>query len=180
MFDVNSLVGEQNLGLVSGSNLQGRVRIVMKDASGETLTDTTVKNNIVIGIRNPIMKLLAGALVEDKASLPFINTLKLGKSNKAVSVSDTDLNDPIENSEARAVPPVQLSSDGLRATFAFAYSAADQYINSTDTNTIKIREMGLYTSDGTMVAHTVVGEWEKRPGVYLEVYWTIGYMPSGN
>lgn len=164
-----------NLGMVDNSKLKGQVRIVQKDTNGSIINDTTVPNNIVIGIRKPIMKLLAGAFTDKKVDLPFVNTLKLGSSNKAVSVEDTGLNSLIEHSEARVIPPIQISSDGLRATFAFAYSAANEYINYTDDNKVTIREMGLFTSDDTMVAHTVVGSWQKQAGVYFEVYWTIGY-----
>lgn len=38
-----------------------------------------------------------------------------------------------------------------------------------------IKELGLYTTDGTMIARTTVGLWRKTPGLYFEIYWTIGY-----
>lgn len=173
----------KELGMIDGKKLQGRVRIRVLDKDKKVVEDKTVTNNIVVGIRRPIIKLLSCALsgAENFAKLPYITTLKLGSmyqnpsDYKNVSVNDTDLFSPIEGSEKFLSVEPTISADGLRATFAFLYTSADTAINYTTDNPVAIREMGLYASDGTMVAHTEVGEWKKIAGVYLEVYWTIGY-----
>ena len=63
-----------------------------------------------------------------------------------------------------------VAEDGLSVTFSFLYDVVDDNVDNTD-----IKEMGLFTTTGEMIARTVVGLWRKATGMYFEVYWVIGY-----
>lgn len=157
------------LGLAPNKKMYGRVGCVLKDKDGNILQSNVVSNNIVKGIRKPILRLLAGryAQVED---LPFVRQLKLGTSNTPPTVQDERLGALLPGSEKLMGAAPTIAEDGLSVTFSFLYEMNDSHVDNKT-----VREMGLYTADGTMIARTVVGSWTKSPGVYFEVYWTIGY-----
>lgn len=158
---------ESKLGLAD--KLHGRVSYCLKDAEGNIVEQGKVTNNIVLGIRKPIIKLLSG-WGSDVESLPFVRQLALGADDTAANISDTSLKKEIQGSRKLSATVPTVADDGLTVTFSFLYDTVDDAIDNKD-----IKEMGLFATDGTMVARTTVGLWRKTTGLYFEVYWTIGY-----
>lgn len=158
---------ENKLGLAK--DLHGRVSYCLKDKDGNIVEQGKVTNNIVLAIRKPIIKLLAGWGSETSA-LPFVRQLALGESDTAANITDTSLLMEIEGSRKLTATVPTIADDGLTVTFSFLYDMVDEAIDNKD-----IKEMGLFTTDGTMIARTTVGLWRKTTGLYFEVYWTIGY-----
>lgn len=158
---------ENKLGLAD--KLHGKVSFVLKDKNGNIIDKGNVTNNIVLAIRKPIIKLLAG-WGADVAELPFVRQLALGESDTAANITDTALGMEIEGSRKLTATIPTIAEDGLTVTFSFLYDMVDDAIDNKD-----IKEMGLFTTDGTMIARTTVGLWRKTTGLYFEVYWTIGY-----
>lgn len=158
---------ENKLGLAD--KLHGKVSFVLKDKNGNIVDKGNVTNNIVLAIRKPIIKLLAG-WGTDVAELPFVRQLALGESDTAANITDTALGMEIEGSRKLTATIPTIAEDGLTVTFSFLYDMVDDAIDNKD-----IKEMGLFTTDGTMIARTTVGLWRKTTGLYFEVYWTIGY-----
>lgn len=158
-----------SMGLCEGKTLYGKVKFIAKNKDGHIIDEGAVSNNIVLGIRKPIIKLLGGwgATTE---SLPFIRVLALGESDQTPSVTDTQLGKEIDGSRKLTATVPKVSEDGLSLTFSFLYDMIDDNVDNKD-----VKEMGLFTTDGTMIARTTVGLWRKTPGLYFEVYWTIGY-----
>ena len=158
-----------SMGLCEGKTLYGKVKFIAKNKDGHIIEEGSVSNNIVLGIRKPIIKLLGGwgATTE---SLPFIRVLALGESDQTPSVTDTQLGKEIDGSRKLTATVPKVSEDGLSLTFSFLYDMIDDSVDNKD-----VKEMGLFTTDGTMIARTTVGLWRKTPGLYFEVYWTIGY-----
>lgn len=157
-------------GLVDSDNaLHGQVHGVLKDRDGNVVHMFDTPNNIVLGIRIPIIKLLGGwgADVED---LPFVRQIALGLSDTPATSTDEALGQELSGSRKLTATVPTISEDGLRLTFSFLYDTVDDAVDNQD-----IKELGLYTTDGTMIARTTVGFWRKTPGMYFEIYWTIGY-----
>lgn len=157
------------LGLCDPKSLYGRVRFVAKNKEGEIVEEGGVPNNIVLGIRKPIIKLLGG-WGNTSEDLPFVRELALGKGDTAPVVTDTQLVSELTGSRKLTATLPTISEDGLSLTFSFLYDMVDDAVDNQD-----VKEMGLFTTDGTMIARTTVGLWRKTPGLYFEVYWTIGY-----
>lgn len=153
----------------SKAKMYGRVTYVAKDANGNVVDTQTTHNNIVLGIRKPIIALLGG-YATPAADLPFVRQLALGSSDTAVTVNDTALGAEITGSRKLTATTPQTAEDGLSLTFSFLYDMVDESVDNQE-----IKEMALYTTDGTMIAHTLVGLWKKTTGLYFEVYWQIGY-----
>lgn len=160
---------ETNLGLCKDQKLVGRVHIVAKDADGNVVDDSRVTNNIVLGIRNPIIRLLGGWGTEP-AKLPFVRQIGLGTGSTPATVLDTQLEEEVEGSRKLAATTPTMSEDGLSLTFSFLYDMVDEAVDNKD-----IQEMALFTTDNVMIARTTVGLWRKTTGLYFEIYWTIGY-----
>ena len=160
---------ETNLGLCKDQKLVGRVHIVAKDANGNVVDDSRVTNNIVLSIRNPIIRLLGGWGTEVE-KLPFVRQIGLGTGATPATVLDTKLEEEVEGSRKLAATTPTMSEDGLSLTFSFLYDMVDEAVDNKD-----IQEMALFTTDGTMIARTTVGLWRKTTGLYFEIYWTIGY-----
>lgn len=158
-----------SLGLVDSSKLYGQVGYKLKDKDGNVVSEGKVHNNIVLAIRKPIIRLLSG-WGSDVADLPFIRQLALGTGSTTTTIADTSLESEIEGSRKLTATTPNIADDGLSVTFSFMYDMVDNYVDNQD-----IKEMGLYTTDGTMIARTTVGLWRKTTGLYFEVYWTIGY-----
>ena len=159
----------ESLGLCAGSKLVGRVGYRLKDKDGNVVDSGMVSNNIVLGVRKPIIKLLAG-WATDPTSLPFVRQLALGQGDTAPTILDEKLEDEIEGSRKMTATAPTVAEDGLSVTFSFLYDVVDDNVDNTD-----IKEMGLFTTTGEMIARTVVGLWRKATGMYFEVYWVIGY-----
>lgn len=158
---------ESKLGLAD--KLHGCVSYCLKDADGKVVKQGNVTNNIVLSIRKPIIKLLSG-WGSDVESLPFVRQLALGADDTAANITDTSLKKEIQGSRKLSATVPTISDDGLTVTFSFLYDTVDESVDNKD-----IKEMGLFATDGTMVARTTVGLWRKTTGLYFEVYWTIGY-----
>lgn len=158
-----------SLGLCRDYKLEGRVGFRLKDAEGNIVSDGKVTNNIVLSIRYPIIKLLGG-WGSDVADLPFVRQLALGTGDTAATIADEQLDEELAGSRKLTATVPTIADDGLSLTFSFLYDMVDDAVDNQD-----IKEMGLFTTDGTMIARTTVGLWRKTPGLYFEVYWTIGY-----
>lgn len=163
------LANSKNLGMCNTNKLVGSVSVRLLDAKKNEVGKTNVHNNIVLGIRKPIIKLLGGWSTSAE-ELPFVRQLALGTGDASPTIEDTGLNAEIEGSRKITATVPTISEDGLSVTFSFLYDMVDDAVDNQD-----IKEMGLYTSDGTMIARTTPGLIRKAPGLYLEVYWTIGY-----
>lgn len=160
---------EATLGLCKDQKLVGRVHIVAKDANGNIVDTTNVTNNIVLGIRTPIIKLLGGWGTAQN-ELPFVRQIALGTGATPATILDTKLEAEVEGSRKLTATTPTMSSDGLSLTFSFLYDMVDEAVDNKD-----IKEMALFTTDGTMIARTTIGLWRKTTGLYFEIYWTIGY-----
>lgn len=158
---------ENKSGLIE--KLHGKVAYCLRDKDGNVVDSGKVTNNIVLSIRKPIIKLLSGH-GQTIDSLPFVRQIALGQSETAATIADTSLLDEIPNSRKLTVTTPTIADDGLTVTFSFLYDMIDDAIDNKD-----IKEMGLFTIDGTMIARTTVGLWRKSTGLYFEIYWTIGY-----
>lgn len=167
---INDIANKDALGICSGSKLIGRVGFKLKDAEGNVVQEGKVPNNIVLGIRYPIIKLLGG-WGTDSADLPFVRQLALGTGDTAVTIADEQLDSELSGSRKLTATVPTIADDGLSLTFSFLYDMVDDAVDNQD-----IKEMGLFTTDDTMIARTTVGLWRKTPGLYFEVYWTIGYQ----
>lgn len=160
---------EATLGLCKDQKLVGRVCIVAKDADGNVVDTNNVTNNIVLSIRNPIIRLLGG-WGTDPEKLPFVRQIALGTGSTPATILDTKLEAEVEGSRKVTATAPTISEDGLSLTFSFLYDMVDEAVDNKD-----IQEMALFTIDGTMIARTTVGLWRKTTGLYFEIYWTIGY-----
>lgn len=149
--------------------MEGKVTYIMRDKDGKVVDTKSVHNNIVLAIRNPIIRLLGGYATAS-TGLPFVKMLGLGTSDTAVTVKDTALGAELADSRKLTATAPTIAADGLSVTFSFLYDMTDTAVDNKD-----IKEMGLFTADGTMIAHTLVGLWKKTTGLYFEVYWQIGY-----
>lgn len=158
-----------SMGLCENKPLYGKVKFVAKNKDGQVVEEGAVTNNIVLGIRKPIIKLLGGWGATTDA-LPFVRTLALGESDQTPNVTDSQLGKEIDGSRKLTATVPKVSEDGLSLTFSFLYDMIDDAVDNKD-----VKEMGLFTNDGTMIARTTVGLWRKTTGLYFEVYWTIGY-----
>ena len=88
---------EATLGLCKDQKLVGRVHIVAKDANGNIVDTNNVTNNIVLGIRTPIIKLLGGwGTAQDE--LPFVRQIALGTGATPATILDTKLEAEVEGS----------------------------------------------------------------------------------
>lgn len=163
----------KNTSLCENNKLYGSVTYKMYDKDHNLVETKTVPNNIVLGIRMPIIELLGG-WATDPSRLPFVKQVILGTSSVPPAVDQTDVQEPIPNSQ-KNTSNATLNTDGPSVTFSFMYDANDANVDG-----IEIHEMGLYTSDNRMVARTTVGTWKKIAGLYFEIYWTIGYQPNTN
>lgn len=168
-----------NLGGIPGEKLVGNVGCRLIDKNGNVVFEDKNHNNILLNIRYSIMDMLAGARHNDISKFKFIKYLKLGSGTTPVTIADTGLANIIEGSTVATDTPVMndpvKDSQGntlgyLSATFSFVYPSQDDNVDNKN-----ICEMGLYDSNDNIVARTVVGTWTKSPGLYFEVYWTIGY-----
>lgn len=149
--------------------VEGSIRCITKDANGNIVDDVTEKNNILLTIRQPIIRLLAGAMTP-VADLPFIKAIGFGSDDTPPTITQTGLIAPISNSRRLIAMAPTISNDGLKATFAVLYDLTEPDIDGVD-----IKEACLYTADGIAVARTVIGLYRKVTGMYFEFYWTIGY-----
>lgn len=163
---------KKNLGLCDNNKLVGSVTYKMYDKNHNLVSTETTHNNIVLGIRKPIMSLLAG-WNKSMDSLPFVKSVYLGTGTTQPTVLDTALEKPIPGSFKETNSDPIINDAGPSVTFAFMYDATD-----TNVDNIEIHEMGLFTKDNVMIARTTVGTWKKVPGLYFEIYWTIGYQSN--
>jgi len=181
--EVASMAKKNNMGMCNGIKLRGIVTYKAYDKDHNLVDTKTTHNNIVLGIREPIIELLSGyqALLypEKLANLHFIRKIRLGNNPQAPTALDNKLYGEIPGSENMCISEPQINTSGPNVTFAFMYNPT----SSIDGKIIK--EMGLYAckQDGTgdvLVARTVVGDetsgWTKLNGLYFEIYWTIGYQ----
>lgn len=170
MINNSSTAQATDLGMCpGGGKFVGSVKFIIRDKDGNIVDEGGVTNNIVLGIRKPIIKLLAGWALEP-GQHPFVQQLALGSGDTAPTVLDNGLVAEIEGSRKLAATAPTISEDGLTATFAFLYNEVDDAVDGKD-----IKEMGLFTVQGDMIARTTIGLWRKVTGMYFEVYWTIGY-----
>lgn len=161
--EVTTIMPEDN-------RLHGHVSYKMFDKNHNLVSSGEATNTVVLGIREPIIQLLGG-FNSGLAELPFIQKLKLGNMNGTPTTEDTSLwGDTLGETETHNTPTFE-GGNYPSVTFSFMFPADDPTLESDD-----IHEMGLYTTKDRMVAHVDVGTWRKVPGLYFEVYWTIGYQ----
>lgn len=149
--------------------VKGTVRMVSRDADFNIVDDRTTHNNILLQIRQPIIRLLGGAMTPNE-QLPFVNQIGFGTDNTPPTIEDTGLKASVDGSRRLIAAAPTFSTDGLTVTFAVLYDLVEPEIDGVD-----LREACLYTTDGIAVARTVIGSYEKVAGMYFEFYWTIGY-----
>lgn len=143
----------------------GQTYGVIRDKNGIVYEERS-KNNIVVAIRTPIIKLLGGFL--STSPLPFINQMKFGSGSTAPTVYDTALETPI-NGAVKILPAAPtISNDGLQVTFSVVFG-------ENEMNDVTMREAALFAADNTMIARSVIGEYRKTAGMFFEFYWTIGF-----
>lgn len=159
------------LGLCNTQKLYGEVTYKMYDNNHNLVDTKTVHNNIVLGVRAPIIQLLGGART-DYDALNFVHQVCLGTGTEEPTINDDHIT-KIVGSECSLASNPTFDLTGPSVTFAFMYDKEDPAVDGQ-----KIHEMGLYTKDGTMIARTYVGEWMKVQGLFFEIYWTIGYKAN--
>ncbi len=150
--------------------LVGSTRCVAKDIDGNIVSEKVSKNNILLQIRQPIIRLLGGVMT-DPTTLPFINAIGFGSDNTPPDINQTGLIAQVNNSRRLLAMAPTFSTDGLQVTFAVLYDLVDNAIDE-----VFLREACLYTTEGVAVARTTIGEYKKEPGLFFEFYWTIGYQ----
>lgn len=151
----------------------GNTRVVVKDADGNIIDDIHNKNNILLTIRKPIIRLLGGVKatsLTDTAALPFVNSIGFGTDDTPANINQTSLVAPITGSQRMIATAPTFSDDGLRATFAILFGLIEVGIDGQ-----YIKEACLYTADGTAIARVCIGSYQKIAGLYMEFYWEIGY-----
>lgn len=168
---VNNTDTEKELGMVAGNKLVGSVRCRVLDKDGNVVFEDKTHNNILVNIRQTIVKLLAGNTYTAVTEFPYVNSISLGTGDtpNPDNLNMTALEEPIAGTE-NLVRMSTVASDGLSVTFAFLYGA-----NVTGLDDVEVKEMGLWDRENRLIARTVVGGWTKTAGLYFEVYWTIGY-----
>lgn len=149
--------------------LEGTTRGIWRYPDGSIADEKVTKNNILLQIRQPIVRLLGG-LMTDPNTLPFISAIGFGSDNTPPAITDTDLVTPVNNSRRLLATAPTFSTDGLQATFCVLFDLVDN-----DVDGVPLKEECLYTRDGVAVARTVIGSYTKVPGMYFEFYHTIGY-----
>lgn len=176
--NINSQDTVKDLGMVP-KKMVGTVTCVMKDKDGNVVFQDTVHNNILLNIRYTIIELLAGSAYEgDISKFPYVKYLTLGTSADKTpdSLDIEELLEPLPDSQTivrmASVSGVDNKSKSPSVTFAFLYNANTPALEKDST---VIREMGLWDAKGRLIARTTVGGWQKRQGIYFEIYWTIGY-----
>lgn len=147
----------------------GRIRLVTKDKDGNIVDEINEPNNILLQIRQPIIRLLGGVMTPNE-DLPFINAIGFGSDDTPPTITDKDLITPVNNSRRLLATAPTFSTDGLTATFCVLFDLVEPDIDGKD-----IKEACLYTKDGVAVARTVIGSYSKAAGMFFEFYWTIGY-----
>lgn len=165
---INSISVEDSLDVVKA---YGTVRIVTKDANHNIVDERVETNNILLQIRQPIIKLLGG-LMTDPNTLPFVSMIGFGTDDTPPAITDTGLKAPVNNSRRLIATAPTFSNDGLQVTFAVLYDLVEPDIDGT-----ALKEACLYTRDGVAIARTVIGSYTKIAGMYFEFYWVIGYQP---
>ena len=148
--------------------LKGFTRGVIKDASGNIYHEEKKDNNIVLAVRTPLVKLLGGFLSQNYAQLPFVSQIKFGNGVLPPTIYQTGLQSPIPGAVKILPVAPTVSSSGLEVTFSVVFG--EQEMNNT-----LMTEAGLFTTDNTMIARSVIGEYTKMPGMFFEFYWTIGF-----
>jgi hypothetical protein len=151
--------------------LKGTVRIVERDSNHNIVSERVERNNILLQIRQPIVKLLGG-LMSDPSTLPFVSQIGFGGDDTPPTILDTGLIAPVNNSQRLIATAPTFSNDGLQVTFAVLYD-----LTEPDIDGIALKEACLYTRDNVAIARTVIGSYTKIAGMYFEFYWTIGYQP---
>ena len=147
----------------------GSTHGILRDRSGKVMHEEHSKNNIVTAIRVPIIKLLGGYLSPNYALLPFVNQMKFGTgSSIPASAYNTGLEAPLQDAIKVLPAAPTISQDGLQVTYSVVFG-------ENELNDVTMREAGLFTSDNTMVARSVIGEYHKLAGMFFEFYWTIGF-----
>lgn len=150
--------------------LYGITKCVTKNAAGEILSEKINKNNILLQIRQPIIRLLGGALTP-VASLPFINAIGFGTDATPPNINQTGLVAQVDGSRRMLAMAPTFSSDGLTVTFAVLFDLVDNSIDE-----VTLREACLYTTEGVAVARVTIGEYKKEAGLFFEFYHEIGYV----
>lgn len=181
------------------AKLRGTVSWRAKDADGKVVEEYSGTNNIVLQIRQPIIKLL-GAFGNIQLATNIEN-------HGWVKVPDTYVVQDVHGDIAIQVLPTTLpyvstiafGSDGTPATIndkdlAAPIAGAEKLlatapvfspdglqvtfaivVDRNELNNVEIREAVLRTVDGTTVARAPIGYYKKIPGMYWEFMWTIGY-----
>ena len=153
--------------------MRGSTHGILRDRSGRVVHEDARSNNIVTAIRVPIIKLLGGYLAPNYAQLPFVNQMKFGTGNTAPTAYQTGLVTPLQDAVKVLPAAPTISQDGLQVTYSVVFG-------ENELNDVTMREAGLFTSDNTMVARSVIGEYHKLAGMFFEFYWTIGFDAQSN
>lgn len=164
----NILTAEDKMQYVE---LKGTTKGIWRYPDGTVADEKVTKNNILLQIRQPIIKLLGG-LMTPKENLPFISSIGFGTDDTPPSIDQTGLIAPVNNSRRLIASAPVFSNDGLQVTFCVLYDLVEP-----DVDNITLKEECLYTTDGTAVARTTIGEYKKIPGLFFEFYHCIGYEP---
>lgn len=179
--------------------LSGRVSWKAKDKDGNVVDSYDGSNNILLQIRQPIIKLLgAFGNVQLAASInggdwnkvPDTYTLLDVHGNVGLQVVPTTLpyvariafgssDKPATIYDTDLEQPIS-GADKILATAPIFSPDGLQVtfavlVDMNELNDVEIREAVLRTVDGTAIARSPIGYYRKIPGMYWEFMWTIGY-----
>jgi len=189
--------------------LSGHTKLVARRGSpdGEIVDIREQTNNILVGIRVPIISLLgAYGLVRSTysingaAAVPAGDSVNVGSVNGTVSYQvNYAASLPVVTSMAfgtSSVPatifdtgihtPIDINNPStgkknlaVSPTFSTDGLKATFAVMFADTemNNVAVSEVALLTANNIAIARTVIGSYTKLPGMFFEFYWTIGYDP---
>jgi len=179
--------------------LKGKITGITKDKDGNIVSEQETNNNILLQIRQPIIKLLG--------AYGNINmAYNVNGTGWAVVPSTNQILNVTGNVQLQVVPdtlpyiasiafgsdptPATINNTGLIAPIQGAQKilAAAPIISKDglsvtfavlvgldELDNQEICEAVLQTVDGTAVARAPIGYYKKIPGMYWEFYWEISY-----
>lgn len=115
-------------------------------------------HNLIVTLgRQRMAELLAGI------SSATVTQIGVGTGGTAATVDDTGLTDAV------LIPITSATAEGKVARFNFV-------IDQATANGLKIKEFGLFCSDGAMFSHrTRTGVIEKADDIEIDGYWEIRF-----
>lgn len=179
--------------------MQGKIAWRSLDKDMKVVEEYSHSNNILLQIRQPILKLLgAFGNIELAYNLNNAGWLKVPDTYKLLGVNgDIGLqvvpttlpyiariafggsDQPATVNDTDLVDPIAGADKILATSPTFTPDGLQVtfsiLVDMNELNNVEMKEAVLRTVDGTAVARAPIGYYKKIPGMYWEFMWTIGY-----